>query len=162
MIINKLLLKMINYNAGDIKRITHSIKVHQYAKLIGECEDLNDETRFILESSAILHDIGIKNCEIKYNSTSGKLQEKEGPIVASEILTSLNYSKKYIEKINHHISNHHSYNNIDSLSLQILIEADFLVNLEEESSSKEVQNNVYNKIFKTKTGKELMKKIYGI
>lgn len=153
---------MINYNSGDVKRIAHALKVHQYCKLIEECEKLAENDKLILESAAILHDIGIKNCELKYNSTSGKLQEKEGPIVASELLNTLNYSKETIEKINHLISNHHSYNKIDSIHLQILIEADFLVNLEEDNSSKTVQQKVYKNIFKTKTGKSLMEKIYGL
>ena len=38
---NKLIEEMISYNRGDAKRIQHFIKVHSFAKLIGETEDLS-------------------------------------------------------------------------------------------------------------------------
>ena len=37
-IMETLALEMIKYYAGDIKRINHFIKVHGYAKAIGEAE----------------------------------------------------------------------------------------------------------------------------
>lgn len=73
-----LIQKMIAYNHGDAKRISHALKVHNYAKTIAILEKVNEYDLFNLESAAILHDIGIKVCEKKYNSTEGKLQEKKG------------------------------------------------------------------------------------
>ena len=84
-----LIQKMIKYNHGNAKRISHALKVHNYAKTIAILEKVNEYDLFNLESAAILHDIGIKVCEKKYNSTEGKLQEKEGPAVAREILENL-------------------------------------------------------------------------
>ena len=49
--INKLFLEMTSYFKGDQKRINHFIKVHSFAKLIGEEENLDKETMFILEAS---------------------------------------------------------------------------------------------------------------
>lgn len=72
-----LIQKMIAYNHGDAKRISHALKVHNYAKTIAILEKVNEYDLFNLESAAILHDIGIKVCEKKYNSTEGKLQEKK-------------------------------------------------------------------------------------
>ncbi len=72
-----LIQKMIKYNHGNAKkRISHALKVHNYAKTIAILEKVNEYDLFNLESAAILHDIGIKVCEKKYNSTEGKLQEK--------------------------------------------------------------------------------------
>lgn len=150
--------EMIKYNHGDKKRINHALKVHSYAKTIASLENVNDLD--IIESAAILHDIGIKVCEEKYNSASGKLQEKEGPAVARKILESLNYEK--IDRILFLIGHHHTYNNISGLDYQILIEADFLVNFEEENTSKEAIKRVYENIFKTKTGKEFCREIFDI
>jgi hypothetical protein len=150
---------MIKYNAGDPKRIQHSIKVHSYSKLIGQLENLNKKTLFILESAAILHDIGIKNCEAKYNNTSGPLQEKEGKIVGNEILKSLNYKESYIKRILFLISNHHSYDKIDNIDFQILVEADFIVNIEEENSKE--NNSIYKNLFKTKNGKIIFKEMFN-
>ena len=58
------------------------------------------------------------------------------------------------------IGHHHTYDQIDGIDYQILVEADFLVNLAEEQSSKETIESVKNKIFKTKTGIWLINKIF--
>ena len=69
-------LEMISYYSGDPKRIQHFTKVHSYAKLIGEREQLSPEELYILEAAAYTHDIGIKPAEEKYGSSDGKLQGK--------------------------------------------------------------------------------------
>ena len=57
---NTVATEMIKYYAGDKKRINHFIKVHGYAKAIGEAEELDERTMLILETAAYVHDIGIK------------------------------------------------------------------------------------------------------
>ena len=74
--INKLHLAMIELYRGDAKRIQHFCKVHSYAKLIAETENVDKECLFIIEAAALTHDIGIHSCEEKYRNCSGKLQEK--------------------------------------------------------------------------------------
>ena len=76
---------MIDYYKGDPKRIQHFLKVHAYAKLIGEQEGLDKKTLDILEVAALTHDIGIKISEEKYNSSAGKYQEIEGPTIAQKM-----------------------------------------------------------------------------
>ena len=63
--IEELALAMIDYNNGDPKRIQHTTKVHAYASMIGKCEGLDKDTLFILESAALVHDIGIRASEKK-------------------------------------------------------------------------------------------------
>ena len=58
--IEELALAIIDYNNGDPRSIQHTTKVHAYASLIGKCEGLDEETQFILESAALVHDIGIR------------------------------------------------------------------------------------------------------
>lgn len=82
---NNLMRAMIHYFAGDPKRIQHFIKVYQFAKLIGEEEELDEGTQDLLEAAALVHDIGIKNAEQKYGACNGKLQEQEGPEEAEKI-----------------------------------------------------------------------------
>ena len=60
---NTVATEMIKYYAGDKKRINHFIKVHGYAKAIGEAEELDERTMLILETAAYVHDIGIKISE---------------------------------------------------------------------------------------------------
>ena len=43
--LEKLFLEMIAYYSGDPKRIQHFTKVHSYAKLIGEREQLSPEQK---------------------------------------------------------------------------------------------------------------------
>ena len=75
--INKLHMAMIELYHGDAKRTQHFCKVHSYAKLITEMENVDAKTLFILETAALTHDIGIHLCEEKYGNCNGKLQEKD-------------------------------------------------------------------------------------
>ena len=142
--INKLHMAMIELYHGDAKRIQHFCKVHSYAKLIAEMENVDAKTLFILETAALTHDIGIHLCEEKYGNCNGKLQEKEGPVIADLI------------------AHHHTYNNIDGIDYQILVEADFLVNMCEDELSEEALQNAYRNIFRTETGKKICREMYDI
>ena len=75
----RLLTAMIEYDRGDAPRIQHFIKVYEFARIIGKMEKLDEHTQLILESAAIVHDIGIHMAERKYGSSNGKYQEIEGP-----------------------------------------------------------------------------------
>ena len=130
--LEKLFLEMISYYSGDPKRIQHFTKVHSYAKLIGEREQLSPEELYILEAAAYTHDIGIKPAEEKYGSSAGKLQEQEGPAVARGMLMRLGFAENVIERVCYLIGHHHTYTGIEGRDYQILVEADFLVNLYED------------------------------
>lgn len=158
--INKVTTAMIDYYQGQPKRIQHFLKVHAYAKLIGEQEGLDKEILDILEVAALTHDIGIKISKEKYNSSAGKYQEVEGPAVAQQMLEDLQYDKAKTDRVCYLIGHHHTYDQIDGIDYQILVEADFLVNLAEEQSSRETIESVKGKIFKTKTGIWLINKIF--
>ena len=158
--INKVTTAMIDYYQGQPKRIQHFLKVHAYAKLIGEQEGLDKEILDILEVAALTHDIGIKISEEKYNSSAGKYQEVEGPAVAQQMLEDLQYDKAKTDRVCYLIGHHHTYDQIDGIDYLILVEADFLVNLAEEQSSRETIESVKGKIFKTKTGIWLINKIF--
>lgn len=150
--ISQTLISMINYFGKDTKRINHALKVHSYAKIIGNLQGLSQESQFVLEMAAILHDIGIKESEKKYGSSSGKYQELEGPDVAMELLSDFNLSHAELNRICYLIGNHHSYNKIDDLDFQILIESDFLVNVNEDNIKRESIISIKEKYFKTSTG----------
>lgn len=61
--INRLHMAMIELYKGDAKRIQHFCKVHSYAKLIAQMENVDDKCLFIIETAALTHDIGIHTCE---------------------------------------------------------------------------------------------------
>ena len=160
--INKINLAMIELYSGDAKRIQHFCKVHSYAKLIGESENLDSRSLFILEVAALTHDIGIHTCEEKYGSCGGKLQEKEGPAIAAKLLSELGFDDDVSERVQFLIAHHHTYDNIDSADYQMLVEADFLVNIMEDGLSKEAALSAYNKIFRTECGKKICRDMFGI
>lgn len=158
--INKLHLAMIELYNGDSNRIQHFCKVHSYAKLIGETENINKDTLFVLEAAALTHDIGIHICEEKYGACNGKLQEKEGPPIAEKLLTDMGFRNEITDRVIYLIAYHHTYNDIDGIDYQILVEADFLVNMHEDKLSREAIETAYNKIFRTETGKKICKEMF--
>lgn len=159
-IVSKVMEEMITYFDGDVRRINHALKVYGFSKTIGELENLDKENQLILELAAILHDIGIKNSEIKYDSSAGNYQEIEGPPVAKEILSKYDLSEENIERVCFLIGNHHSYKNIDKVDFQILVEADFLVNIFEDEIKSEQVEIVKEKYFKTEAGIRLINSLY--
>jgi HD superfamily phosphodiesterase len=152
--------EMIRYYSKDPRRVNHFLKVYSFAKSIGELEELNEETQHILEVAAVMHDIGIKVSEEKYNSSAGNYQEIEGPPVAKEILLKFNFEEKFTERVCYLIGNHHTYSNIDGADYQILIEADFLVNIYEDEIKIPQIESIKDKYFKTKTGIEFLTNLY--
>ena len=160
--INQLHLAMIELYKGDAKRIQHFCKVHSYAKLIAETENVDKNCLFIIEAAALTHDIGIHICEEKYGNCNGKLQEKEGPAIAEKLLGELGFDRKVSERVQYLIAHHHTYGNINEMDYQILVEADFLVNIMEEGSSKEAVIKAYQNIFKTSCGKKICREMFGI
>lgn len=160
LLVNTVLLKMIDYFNTDVRRINHALKVLTFSKSIGELEGLEEHNLFILELSAILHDIGIKVSERKYNSSAGNYQEIEGPAVANELLNDFNIQQETLDRILFLIGHHHTYSKIDSLDFQILVEADFLVNIFEDNLATNSILNIKTKYFKTKTGIKLLESMY--
>ena len=144
---------MIDYYEGDAKRIQHFVKVHSFASLIARSEGLEGEQLLILEAAAYVHDIGIKPAERLYGSSNGKYQEKLGPAQAEIMLKKCGFTDEQIERVCYLVGHHHTYTDIDAPDYQILVEADFLVNLYEDNSSAEAIKYAYENIFKTKTGK---------
>ena len=159
---SKLVLKMTEYEGGCVERVNHFLKVFAFAKTIAEGEDVDDATKEILEAAAITHDIGIRVCFEKYGNCNGSHQEVEGPPIALEMLPACGYTHGQTERICYLIGHHHTYTNINGIDYQILVEADFLVNIYEDNSSFEAIENAYKNIFKTESGKSICKTMYSI
>jgi HD superfamily phosphodiesterase len=152
--------EMIATFGNDQKRIDHAVKVYGYATAISELESLDPETREIIAITAILHDIGIKECERKFNTSAWKCQESEGPPVARQILEKLHINEDIIERVCFIIGHHHSFEYIDGIDFQVLVEADFLVNASEDCVDKDTAMNFAKKYFKTASGKKIIEKMY--
>lgn len=160
--LNKLYLCMLDYYSGDPKRAQHFIKVHSLARLIGTEEGLSEQALFTLETAAFVHDIGIRAAEEKLGYQNGKLQEEMGPPEAEKMLRFLGFPEEVTERVKWLIAHHHTYRNIDAEDYQILVEADFLVNLYEDGETVEAIKAAGRKIFKTETGKILLRTMFGM
>ncbi len=160
--IDKITLKMIEFDAGSTERIQHFIKVHRFAQLIGCGEQLDEHTQFILECTALVHDIGIGPSTEKYGYCTGELQEKEGPAYAKALLSAFGLAQEDLQRICYLVAHHHTYDAIDGIDYQILVEADFLVNLHERQTPQEGVVTTLNRIFKTKTGIRLCETLFGV
>ncbi len=161
-LLQALMLKMIEFDAGDAMRIQHFVKVASFARTIGVGEGLDAETLLTLEAAAIVHDIGIHPALEKHGRNDGKLQEELGPEPARKMLTEVGFCVERCERVAYLVGHHHTYTNIDGIDYQVLVEADFLVNLFEENSSERSITSVKEKIFRTATGTALLETMFGV
>lgn len=159
--VEQAMLAMIEYYRGDARRINHFLKVYGFAKAIGAAEKLDNKTQEILEIAALTHDIGIKNSEAKYGSASGAYQQIEGPPEAEKLLRGLGADETVIGRVCWLIARHHTYQGIQDTDYQILVETDFLVNAYEDNLSKGAVRAFERKVFRTQTGKALLRALYG-
>ena len=160
MTISRILVKMIDYSAGNRKDINHLMKVHSYARIIGKGEGLSEELQKITEIAAIVHDIACPLCRNKYGNTNGKYQEAEGPALTESFLADTGLTREEIARIAYLVGHHHTYEGVEGLDYQILLEADYLVNADESDYSRENILHMRDTVFQTKTGTALLESIY--
>ena len=160
MIVSSAIEKMIAFYQGNLHDINHFLKVWAFAKTIGEQEGLDDQTQLTLELAAVVHDIACPLCRQKYGNTNGKYQELESPPLVEDFFAGMPVEGDMAERISWLVAHHHTYTHVDSLDYQILLEADFLVNLYEDAISEGGQKHAYERIFRTETGKRLCRELY--
>ena len=158
--IEKVIGLMISYFEKDRKMINHTLKVYGFASTIGRLEKLPEEKQMTLELASILHDIGIKISREKYNSSDAKYQEKEGPPIARSMLESLGFSKEITDRVSFIVGSHHSYEKIDDLDFRIVVEADFLVNLDEGFVPMSDFDFIRGTYFKTESSIKMLYSMY--
>lgn len=160
MTIAEITQKMIDFCQSNLHDINHFLKVYAYAKTIGECEGLDEITQTTLEVSAILHDIACPLCREKYGCADGAHQEQEGPALAIQFLKGSGLSQVIVGRVVYLVGHHHILTGVDGPDYQILLEADYLVNADEGSYTREHIEQTLNTMFKTPTGIALLKSIY--
>ena len=160
MTISQIMEKMIAFSDGNIHDIDHFIRVWTYARTIGELENLDRETQFLLEVAAITHDIACPLCRVKYGNTNGKYQEEEGVPMVKKFLSDTGIAEEVIDRVAFLVGHHHTFSGIDGIDYQILIEADYIANATENGYGQENIVNFMQKIMKTEGGKQILKAIY--
>lgn len=152
---------MIAFYSGDIRRINHFLCVHGLAKAMGELEGLPQKQQEITEIAALTHDIGIKIVEERDGACTPAQQEKEGPPAARQLLATIGCPEDIAARVCTLIGRHHTYANVDGTDCQILLEADFLVNIHGMGLKVSTARSVRKKVFKTQSGLRFFDLMYG-
>ena len=145
---------------SDGPNIHHLMAVHSYSRLIGLMENLDEHSLFITETAAYLHDIGVKISKEKYGNSNPEHQEQEGPAVAKMLLAPYKLNASDEERICFIIAHHHTYSAIDGIDFQILVEADYIVNLMEGYCKRDSLAAMKKNIFKTKSGIFILEQMF--
>jgi HD superfamily phosphodiesterase len=160
LLVERVPIEMKRYFESDFKRIGHATKVARYAERI--CKD-EEAHPVVTTLSAYLHDIGIKESEIKYNSSAPQYQHVEGPPVAREILTRLGAEEGIIEEVCDIIGHHHTPRADETINFKVVYDADLIANLEEKqketATPSEHLAKIIEKSFLTKSGQDLARKV---
>ena len=91
--------------------------------------------------------------------------------MARGMLMRLGFAKDVIERVCYLIGHHHTYTGIEGRDYQILVEADFLVNLYEDGRpdgdggfmpDKAAVETAYQRIFATETGKWICRSMFAL
>jgi HD superfamily phosphodiesterase len=157
---DQLILEMVAFDKGMAKQIQHFIKVYDFARLLGQMESLSACEQQVLETAAIVHDIGIRPSLDLYGDSVGKHQEELGPAPARDMLQRLQYTEEVIDRVCYLVAHHHTYSHIEGKDYQLLVEADFLVNLYEDAEPEDVVNHVEKNIFKSESGKKILRQMF--
>lgn len=151
---DRMSIAMRRYFGSDARRIKHAMDVATHAEAIGKEEKGGD--MMVIMAAAIFHDIGIKNAELKYNSSSAKHQHIEGPPVAQEILTELKAPEELIEEVCDIIGHHHWPRDEETVNFKVLYDADLIVNMaelyKEKPHNKEQLEKILASSFMTEAG----------
>ena len=78
------------------------------------------------------------------------------------MLKAIGFEPAMIERVCDLIGRHHTYTNIDGMDYQILVEADFLMNFQEGNQPASMIRQVYETLFRTTAGKQLLCEIYDL
>lgn len=162
MLIAQIMEGMIAYSEGNIHDIDHFLRVWSYARAIGMLEGLDERTQRVLEVAAIVHDIACPICREKYGNTNGKRQEEEGAPLAAEFLRSYDLEASQIERVAYLVGHHHTFNAVDGVDYQILIEADYIANASENGWSKDIVCSFMDRKFKTEAGRRLARSVFQL
>ena len=152
---NRAIGDMIAYYRSE-PWVAHTLKVLGYAQGIAAGEGLEGAEREALEYAALFHDVGIPEGLRTEGSAAGPVQERLGAPIARRLAAPYVSSREVLERVEYLVGHHHSLEIRGQRDLQVLFEADFLVNLV-ESWEQYNRGTVYAKFFVTETGRRFFR-----
>lgn len=140
--------------------ISHALRVYGYATGIGAGEGLSERDFEILQIASLYHDVGIPEGLRLEGSGAGPVQERLGAPIAMELARPFLPDEEAVAQVGELVAHHHSFHYQGGPLLQMLFEADWLVNLADEGMSDEKRRRVYELYFKTATGRAYFSYVY--
>ncbi len=123
---DRVAVAMRKYFGDDTRRIRHAEAVAEQAETIGREQE--DGDMMVIMAAAYLHDIGIREAERKFDSSTAKYQHSEGPRVAREILTELKAKPELVDEVCDIVGHHHAPRDEETTNFKVLYDADLIVN----------------------------------
>ncbi|MDR2471515.1 MAG: HD domain-containing protein [Treponema sp.] len=152
---------LVRFFGTDVKRTAHALKVAAWAETLGALEALDPPALETLVLAALFHDLGIKIAEDRYGSCTFRQQEELGPPAAAELLRELAAPEAAVDRVCFLVAHHHSPDASEDRDFRILIEADFLVNLEEENLPRQQVREIGSRHFRTAAGLSFLAMMFG-
>lgn len=143
--------------------IEHALVVTAFAEQIAAAERVEEVfVQQVVILAGIFHDVGIPVAVRKHGSGAGPWQELEGEAIARRLLQELGVRPDIRERVCYIVRHHHSPQYIDGLDMQIIFEADALVNIPNRFSKNGLQNkddlkHMIAQTFCTPSGKALIR-----
>ncbi len=158
--IAQVLSEMTRILKHDRAQVEHAMKVYVYASVIGDLEGLKGDQLRSLRAAAILNGIVLPECLDREGEWNDELQQRYGEPMVREVLSRLGYDR-YANRVAYLVGHSRNYfeEMQDQPDLQILIEANFLVNLSDGTCTESPQD-VYNRYFATASGRAMMKDLF--
>jgi len=160
-LVTQLHKEVIEYFAStDPSQISHTEAVHNFSQLLSQLENYDEHRLCLVEMSALLHDIGCPNAQLKYGNTKAPNQEKEGELLASEMLTEYPMEDKDKQLISEVVGLHHHHKSLQEMGFDVLVEADLIVNMLEGYYKPEQAKTLFENMVTTESGKSLYRNMF--
>lgn len=160
--LDQLTLAMMSHDRGNAHRIHHFLMVHGFAALLGRMEGFDDRQQLILEAAALCHDIGIRLAMEQHGQVTPNLHETLGCAAAGTMLRELGFQEDITAQVAGLVGRHHSWQEGVEPELQLLIEADALVNLHAHRDSQEAKQKTFDGVFVSRSGRQVFLLVYPL
>ncbi len=153
-------LLMLKRKDSTLHDVSHFMKVWAFARVICDNEKLPQKTALVIETAALVHDIACPAIRDNNGHSDAGLQQSVGREMAREFLKDTALSEEDKNTVCSLVATHHTYDAPYSIEHQVLIEADYIVNAEEQALSYDKVREFADRYFKTRTGLEILEGIF--
>ena len=99
-------------------------------------------------------------CGSALDTLRSRQEQAYCPALVEVFFTELPAARPDVDRISWLAAHHHTYTDIGGIDHQILLEADYLVNADEQGHSRSAIENFRRRVFRTASGTHLLDSIY--